>query len=208
MLAVGETFAGAIAQNMICLSTDSEHRVWAPVVHILRESARCRLCYLLWLTSKSHTASFLLHSIPWHRRARSGKAHEEDGVEVSIFLWYFFENLTCYKDTFRDGNATCLHFYVLLSSPKGLLSLCAITLCIMDLIFSNKYKRCVYYCTVQGEMQRWERLNSSLKRVYLCLTSCIRGRAFKQGVPSNNDIIIREIIFCLHFSTLTCSYFT
>lgn len=175
----------------------SEHGVGAPVVNILRESARWRLCYLLWLTPESHTASLLLHSIPWNRKAHSGKARGEDGVKVSIFLLSFLENLTCYRDTLRNGNATCLHFYVLLSSPRGHLSLCAITLCIMDLIFSNKYKRYVYYCKVQGEMQRWERLNSSLNKVYLCLISCIRGRAFEQGIPSNNDIIVREIIFCL-----------
>ena len=140
------------------------------MVNSWAERAKWRLCYLLGLSLKSHTASLLLHSILWNRRAHSGKGHEEDHVRLEVFLRSCAEYTICCDDTRRNDEASCLYFLILLSSSEGSLSLSATTPCIMELIFSNKYERYLYNCQIHGGMQRWERMNSSLQRAYLCLT--------------------------------------
>lgn len=196
---LAEAWAGAIVQNVsIWLS------MWSGLPYNMVSGLswwtfwKCqwRLCYLLWLTLKSHTVSLPLHSIQWNRRACSGKACK-DWVKGGILPYSLLENSMCYRDTLGRDDATCSHFYVLFSPPRGCLSLSAITLCVVDLIFPNKYKRDAYHCKIQGEMQKWQRLNISLQGVHFCLISCIRGRAFEQGIPSSDDITVGEIVCCL-----------
>lgn len=124
------------------------------------------------------------------------------------------ENTVCYNEHYKNTDTTSLLLRPLLTSYKGYLLISVTTLCIMDLIFSNKYEIYISYCKIQAEIQRRERLNNSLQKVYLCLTSSIRRRAFEQIILSNMIsslewrsyfCLIKKIAVYMYLLTLLCA---